>query len=165
MAHIVGRVVAAEPPSMRARLTRFGARLQAALYARCRSRAKIETSASPRLEALADDSTAKRASLGANTVLRPVPQIIVRDLQNELLLGLRGSDDIQVLNRSAREIYLLLDGRRSLQHIAAEIAARYAKSASELETDVGTVAASLYHQGLLVTDESVPVGERNQSTK
>lgn len=48
-----------------------------------------------------------------------------RDLGDELLIYDRGADEVHMLNGTARELYLLCDGRRTVAEILERFAERY----------------------------------------
>lgn len=60
---------------------------------------------------------------------RPTPcgdaEVSSRDLGDELLIYDRGSDQVHMLNGSARELFLLCDGKRTLAEILQAFAERY----------------------------------------
>lgn len=80
---------------------------------------------------------------------RPAPGAYGRDAGDECLF--RDSDGlrIHVLNRTAREIYLLCDGSRSLGEVAGEVASRYSVDAGTARADVDELVDLLVGLGIL----------------
>ncbi len=80
---------------------------------------------------------------------RANPHITGRDLKDEyVLLGAAG-DRIHVLNDTAREIYLLCDGTRTLEEVADAIVERYEVTREKALSDVREVVAELNGLGVL----------------
>jgi pyrroloquinoline quinone biosynthesis protein D len=80
---------------------------------------------------------------------RPNPQVTARDLRDEyILLGSTG-DQMHMLNDTAREIFLLCDGTRTLEQIAAALRATYDITPEKARADVLRVIAELDEKGVL----------------
>ncbi len=80
---------------------------------------------------------------------RPTRTHLEKDLSGEDLFDDHGGDQVHVLNGTAREIYLLCDGRRTLLAIARSLAGRYAVAEATARADVSAVVAELRQRGLL----------------
>ena len=80
---------------------------------------------------------------------RPAPGNHGRDAGDECLF--RDSDGmrIHVLNRTAREIYLLCDGSRSAAEVAGELVHRYTVDPGTALTDVDDLVDLLVQLGIL----------------
>lgn len=80
---------------------------------------------------------------------RANPAVTGRDLKDEfVLLGATG-DRIHVLNDTAREIYLLCDGTRTLEEVADALVERYEVAREKALKDVREVVAELNRLGVL----------------
>ncbi|MCU0231117.1 MAG: PqqD family protein [Acidobacteria bacterium] len=80
---------------------------------------------------------------------RPNPQLTSRDLRDEYVLLGSAGDRIHVLNDTAREIYLLCDGTRTLEQIAAALRATYDVTPEKARADVLRVIGELDEAGVL----------------
>jgi hypothetical protein len=80
---------------------------------------------------------------------RPTRTHHEKDLSGEYLFYDHGGDQVHVLNGTAREIYLLCDGSRTLDAIARAIAETYAVGEATSRTDVSAVISELVERGLL----------------
>ena len=80
---------------------------------------------------------------------RPAPGAYGRDAGDECLFRDADGLRIHVLNRTAREIYLLCDGSRSAAEVADELAARYAVDQGTARTDVERLVELLVELGIL----------------
>ena len=72
-----------------------------------------------------------------------------RDLGDEYLFYDASGDSVHVLNGTAREIYLLCDGSRSVADLVRAIVERYEVEESEARKDIETVLNELSALGLL----------------
>ena len=72
-----------------------------------------------------------------------------RDLGDEYLIYDREADKVHVLNATAREIYLLCDGERSVDAIAAEMQTKYGIEADLAERDTRQTLEDLDSLGVL----------------
>ena len=70
---------------------------------------------------------------------RPVREDLGRDLGDELLFYDPAGDRLHVLNATARAVYLLCDGRRSVADVVATFASRYALDEETARRDVAEV--------------------------
>jgi len=80
---------------------------------------------------------------------KPNPQVTGRDLRDEYVLLGSAGDRIHVLNDTAREIYLLCAGTRTLAEIAAALRATYDVPPEKAREDVERVIAELDAAGVL----------------
>lgn len=77
------------------------------------------------------------------------PQVTGRDLRDEYVLLGSAGDRMHVLNDTAREIYLLCDGTRTLDQIAAALRATYDVAPEKARADVLRVIRELDAAGVL----------------
>jgi hypothetical protein len=93
--------------------------------------------------------------LAIEDVLAPAPDAAVVHLAGEvalvpLRLGLEHlGDEPVLLSATARAVWELLDGRRSLADVAHELAGRYREDPARVGDDVRGVAGDLFERGLL----------------
>ena len=80
---------------------------------------------------------------------RPTRTHLEKDLSGEYLFYDHGGDRLHVLNGTAREVYLLCDGSRTLDAIARSVAESYAVGEATARTDVSAVISELVERGLL----------------
>lgn len=80
---------------------------------------------------------------------KPNPQLTGRDLRDEYVLLGSAGDRIHVLNDTAREIYLLCDGTRTLEQIAVALRATYDVTPEKALADVLRVIGELDEAGVL----------------
>ena len=86
----------------------------------------------------------------AGTVVGPhADGVMEQAVDDELILFNPGTETYFTLNRSAREVWDLADGTRSLPEIAAELGERYGMNATDLEADVSGIIDSFREAGLL----------------
>ncbi len=74
-----------------------------------------------------------------------------RDLGDEYLFYDEKGDMVHVLNGTAREIYLMCDGTRSLGDLTREIVQTYVVDGEVAQRDVAEIVAQLVELGLLTT--------------
>ena len=74
------------------------------------------------------------------------------DLGDEYLFYDASGDVVHVLNGTAREIFLLCDGTRSLEEVGREIAGSYEVAPEIARRDVEEIVAQLVELGLLTLD-------------
>jgi hypothetical protein len=72
-----------------------------------------------------------------------------KDLSGEYLFYDPSGDLLHVLNGTAREIYLLCDGKRTLRGIASELLARFEVDEETSRRDCAATVAALSEKGLL----------------
>ena len=80
---------------------------------------------------------------------RPAPGALGRDAGVECLFRDADGMRFHVLNRTAREIYLLCDGSRSAAEVARELAKRYTVDPGMALSDVADLVALLVRLGIL----------------
>ena len=74
---------------------------------------------------------------------RPTRTHHEKDLSGEYLFYDHGGDRVHVLNGTAREIYLLCDGTRTLVEIARSLGSKYDVSEATARGDVSAAVAEL----------------------
>jgi hypothetical protein len=72
-----------------------------------------------------------------------------KDLGDEFLFYDHGRDRVHVLNETARTIYMLCDGNRTVEQIVQEFARTYELDDETAERDTRETLASLVECGLL----------------
>jgi len=80
---------------------------------------------------------------------RPTGSFLDRDLGDEHLFYDKSGDRMHVLNRSARDIYGLCDGSRTLEQIAAAVVERYGVDEARALEDVRSTVDQLVAIGVL----------------
>lgn len=70
-------------------------------------------------------------------------------VDDELILFNPATETYFTLNRSAREVWELADGTRSLDEIARDLGSRYGMSAESLRDDVTTIVDGFVEAGLI----------------
>ena len=80
---------------------------------------------------------------------RPRTTVQGRDLGDEYLIYDRDSDHVHVLNRTAREVFLLCDGSRTAEQIAAELARKFGVEPSVTLVDTRETLQQLFDLGAL----------------
>lgn len=80
---------------------------------------------------------------------RPSGSFTDRDLGDEFLLYDAGHDRVHVLNGTAREIYLLCDGSRSIPELAALLSERYDVESDRAIADIRETVGRLTRLGIL----------------
>jgi Coenzyme PQQ synthesis protein D (PqqD) len=80
---------------------------------------------------------------------RPAPGAYGRDAGDECLFRDADGMRIHVLNRTAREIYLLCDGSRSPDEVAGELTLRYMVDPGTARADVDDLVQLLVRLGIL----------------
>ena len=75
-----------------------------------------------------------------------------RDLGDEYLFYDSQGDQVHVLNGSAREIFLLCDGTRTVEEIAEAFSAAYEADAGAARKDADRIIRQLADLGLLSLD-------------
>lgn len=83
--------------------------------------------------------------------------IVAREIEGELIIvpltsGIGNiEDDLYSLNDTGRAIWDLIDGRRSLREIAAELSKQYNASPDDIEKDVQGLTAELRKRGIIIS--------------
>ena len=80
---------------------------------------------------------------------RPIDGVWGRDLGDEYVFYEQDGDKVHVLNGTAREIFLLLDGERTLEDVVAALGRRYDVDDETLARDVADTVAHLRRLRLL----------------
>ena len=81
--------------------------------------------------------------------LTPSGTIQGRDLGDEYLFYDRKGDQVHILNGTARTIYLLCDGTRSVEQVARAIAEQYGIDLEQARRDTSEAVDQLIRLGLL----------------
>ena len=86
----------------------------------------------------------------------PSPDIVAREIEHEIVIIPLASgigdleDELYTLNETGRAIWKLLDGKRTLGAIAAEIASEFEGSPEEIERDVAGLVDELLKRKMLM---------------
>lgn len=80
---------------------------------------------------------------------RPTGALPGTDLGDEFLLYDREADCVHVLNGTAREIFLLFDGTRSIEQVATVFAERFGLEPEQARSDVEDTMARLRELGVI----------------
>jgi hypothetical protein len=85
------------------------------------------------------------------TTAKPRPTGLLKgtDLGDEFLFYDRGQDRVHVLNGTAREIFLLFDGSRTEDEVAAALAGKYEIALEQARDDVAETAHRLRDLGVI----------------
>ncbi len=84
--------------------------------------------------------------ISQDTVLRHKPGITFQDTGSELFVRGQEGSQVHVLNSTAKEIFLLIDGQISLERVVEEFESTYHR---DLRDDVLTLATTLVNKELL----------------
>lgn len=88
-------------------------------------------------------------------VYLPSDDIVAREIEGELIIVPLtsavgdGEDELYTLNETAREVWALLDGRRTLRQVAAALSESFDAPAVEIEQDVLGLADELLQRKIL----------------
>ncbi len=91
-----------------------------------------------------------------DAVFLPSDDIVVREIEGEIILvpltaGIGDlEDELFSLNETGREIWRLLDGKRSLAGVAAALAEEFDAPPGQIEQDVRGLVAELLRRRMLV---------------
>ncbi len=91
-----------------------------------------------------------------NSVCKPSENIVSREILDDTLIvplvaGIGDADDeFYTLNETARDIWRMLDGQRSLGEIAEVLSQDFSSSVEEIEKDVIGFAAEMLSRKILV---------------
>ncbi len=89
------------------------------------------------------------------TICVPSDEIVAREIEGQVIIvplaaGIADTEEeLYTLNESGQAIWRQLDGRRTLQEVAAALAADYDTPAADIECDVLGLATELTRRGLL----------------
>ncbi len=98
-------------------------------------------------------------SIQIDGIYIPSNDLVARVIEDELIIvplaaGIGDmEDELYTLNETGRAIWQRLDGRRSLQTIAGELADEFDAPASEIEQDVYSLLGELLHRRIVVEVE------------
>ena len=81
----------------------------------------------------------------------PNPNIIGRVIDDEVVLVLPDQGKIKVLNEVGAAIWNLIDGKRNVQQISAEICNQFDVDLSVIETDAVQFITELSERGIITT--------------
>jgi hypothetical protein len=90
--------------------------------------------------------------LSVDGIPKPNPNVVGRIVDNEAVLVLPGKGEVKVLNEVGSFIWSLVDGRRSIKEIAAQINADFKISLPEAEKDALVFIQQLIDKGIVVID-------------
>ncbi len=91
-----------------------------------------------------------------NRVCIPSLDIVAREIEGEIVIvplvsGIGDlEDELYTLNETGRDVWKLLDGRRTLKDVAAELALKFEAPIEEIEGDVAGLAEELLKRKMLV---------------
>ncbi|MBU2549559.1 MAG: PqqD family protein [Proteobacteria bacterium] len=91
-----------------------------------------------------------------NAVCEKSPDVIAREIEDEILIvplvaGIGDADDeLYTLNETGQAIWQALDGRRTLNEVAALLAEEFDAPLDEVNTDVLGFTVELTGRGILV---------------
>jgi pyrroloquinoline quinone biosynthesis protein D len=96
-----------------------------------------------------EDRTPKPATPGADARPVPVPGIPQRDLGSEYVFYDARGERVHVLNETARDVYLLCDGSRSIRDIARALTGTHDVDLDTALSDAQEVVGRMVRFGLL----------------
>jgi hypothetical protein len=91
-----------------------------------------------------------------NVVYVPSDKIVAREIEDELIIvplvaGIGDTDDeLYTLNETGKAIWSRLDGKKSLQAVAEELAMKFAAPPGEIEKDVLGLMTELARRKMVV---------------
>lgn len=89
-------------------------------------------------------------------VFEPTEDIVAREIEGEIIIipliaGIGDAEDnLYTLNSTGREIWQLLDGKRTVREVVDELSRRYPGSAAEIERDVNGLLQEFHERGFVV---------------
>lgn len=86
-----------------------------------------------------------------HTIPKPTEQHMSRDLGDEYIFYDQSGDQVHLLNGSAREIYLLCDGSRTVDQVAVVMAERFEVDHDTALADARRIIGQLMEKNLLAT--------------
>lgn len=87
----------------------------------------------------------------------PHPQVAARTVDGSAVIVLADSGEVTVLNEVGTIVWELIDGRRSVQDLAAAVAAQYQISLDQAEQDVTAFLTTLIEaSALTLADPPAP---------
>ena len=87
--------------------------------------------------------------MNTETILRPAAEVKFRDLGDEFLFYDSRGDRLHVLNTSARAIFLLCDGSRTVDEVVDAFASQYEVDDGTARADTQQVIEELLELGIL----------------
>lgn len=87
--------------------------------------------------------------IAAHRIPVPVPDVICRLTDDGAVLVSPEAGNLRVLNASGAAIWQLLDGRRTVAEVEAELSRRYRIPAEQARADLGQFLSDLHGRGLL----------------
>lgn len=94
--------------------------------------------------------------LRLTAVCAPSDDVVAREIEGEIIIvplasGIGDADDeLFTLNETAKAIWQLLDGKRTLQDVSRELSAEFEFPAGEIERDVLGLVEELLKRRMLV---------------
>jgi len=94
--------------------------------------------------------------LRLTAVCAPSDDVVAREIEGEIIIvplasGIGDADDeLFTLNETAKAIWQLLDGKRTLQDVSRELSAEFEFPAGEIERDVLGLVEELLKRRILV---------------
>jgi len=91
-----------------------------------------------------------------NRICFPSTDIVAREIEGEIVIiplvsGIGDlEDELYTLNETGRAIWKLLEGRRTLREVAAELASEYEPPIEEIERDVTGLVDELLRRKMLM---------------
>ena len=82
--------------------------------------------------------------------------VVAREIEGEIIIvplvaGIGDlEDELFTLNETGKDIWELLDGRRSLQEVARELSERYTSEPEKIQTDVMGLVGELLRRGMVI---------------
>lgn len=99
-------------------------------------------------------------SISLNSIYKPSPDIVAREIEGELIIvpivsGIGDlEDELYTLNETARSLWNRLDGKSTLVQIAKELSEEYDAPLDVIEHDVLGLVEELLKRKILVESES-----------
>jgi hypothetical protein len=90
--------------------------------------------------------------LSLNMIPLPNPEVVGRMIDNEAVLVLPGKGMIKVLNEVGGRIWTLIDGKQSVEAIAAKIHGEFKVSQSEAESDTLAFIQQLWDKEIITVE-------------
>jgi hypothetical protein len=103
------------------------------------------------------------SDIDLNAVYVPSEDVVAREIEGELIIvpltaGIGDADDeLFTLNETGKDVWQRLDGRRSLQDVAAELMLEYQARQDVIAQDVLGLVRELVNRRMLVEVGSVPL--------
>ena len=91
--------------------------------------------------------------LTLDDVLAPVPGVVSRESDGEMVIVLPEQGKFVVLNETGAEMFQLLDGKHSVEEIAAALSGHYNIPLEQVQADVLALAEKLLGRGAVRRQE------------